>query len=354
MGVNTMAPKIAAVDLFCGVGGLTYGLIKAGIPVKAGIDMDVSCRYAYERNNGALFIHKNIKELDGMELKQLYPETTIKILVGCAPCQPFSQHTHKNRQRGEDEEWGLLYHFSRLIKQTEPTIISMENVPQIVKHKVFHDFTECLQSLGYHVFWKSVFCPDYGIPQKRTRLVLLASKLGDIEILPPTHKPSQYRTVKDAIGKLKPIKAGQVSKNDILHRSSVLEPINLERIKNSRPGGSWRDWDKDLRAKCHRRRTGKSYSAVYARMRWDKPSPTITTQFNSFGTGRFGHPTQNRAISLREGALLQTFPKKYKFLDSKSPFTIKKIGAHIGNAVPVRLGVIIGRSIKMHLERYGK
>jgi DNA (cytosine-5)-methyltransferase 1 len=230
----------------------------------------------------------------------------------------------------------------------------MENVPEIAKHEVFHDFTRGLEALGYHVFWKAVFCPDYGIPQNRTRLVLLASKLGDIDILPPTHKPSRYRTVRDAIGKLENIKAGQVSKIDPLHRSSVLEPINLERIKNSRPGGSWRDWDKDLRAKCHRRKTGKTYSAVYARMRWDKPSPTITTQFNSFGTGRFGHPTQNRAISLREGALLQTFPKKYKFLEPKSQFFIKKIGAHIGNAVPVRLGVIIGRSIKTHLERYGK
>jgi DNA (cytosine-5)-methyltransferase 1 len=349
-----MDSKIAAVDFFCGVGGLTHGLIKAGIPVRAGIDMDASCKYAYERNNGAVFIHKNIKEFDDKELNSLFPEKTIKILVGCAPCQPFSQHTHKNRQRREDEEWGLLYHFSRLIEQTKPTIVSMENVPQIVKHKVFHDFTERLQSLGYYVFWKPVFCPDYGIPQNRTRLVLLASKLGDIEILPPTHKPSKYRTVKDAIGKLEPIKAGKVSKSDPLHISSRLEPINLERIKNSRPGGSWRDWDRSLRAKCHRRRTGKTYSSVYARMNWNKPSPTITTQFNSFGTGRFGHPTQNRAISLREGALLQTFPKNYKFFDSKSPFFLKKIGAHIGNAVPVRLGVIIGRSIKIHLEQYGK
>ncbi len=352
--MNSMTSKIAAVDLFCGVGGLTHGLIKAGIPVSAGIDMDVSCRYAYERNNGTAFIHKNIKEFKDEELKKLYPKADIKILVGCAPCQPFSKHTHKNRQRREDEEWGLLYHFSRLIKQAEPTIISMENVPQIAKHKVFHDFTEGLQSLGYHVSWKFVFCPEYGIPQNRTRLVLLASKLGDIEILPPTHKPSEYRTVKDAISKLEPIKAGGVSKKDPLHRSSSLDPINLERIKNSRPGGSWREWERKLRAKCHRRRSGKTYHSVYARMSWDKPSPTITTQFYSFGTGRFGHPTQNRAISLREGALLQTFPKKYKFYDSKSPGFLKKIGAHIGNAVPVRLGVVIGRSIKTHLEQYAK
>ena len=348
-----MVSQITAVDLFCGVGGLTHGLIKAGIPVRAGIDIDVSCRYAYERNNGTAFIHKNIKEFEGEELKRLFPEAAIKILVGCAPCQPFSKHTQKNRQRGEDEEWGLLYHFSRLVKQTEPTIISMENVPEIMKHEVFHDFTEGLESLGYHVFWKPVFCPDYGIPQNRTRLVLLASKLGDIELLPPTHKPSKYRTVKDALCGLEPLKAGESSERDFLHKAPKLDPINLERIRNSRPGGSWRDWDRSLRAKCHRRRTGKTYSAVYARMSWDKPSPTITTQFFGFGTGRFGHPTQDRAISLREGALLQTFPKKYRFYDSKSPVFIRKIGAHIGNAVPVKLGTIIGRSIKAHIEQHG-
>lgn len=354
MKSNTIALEIAAVDLFCGVGGLTHGLIKAGIPVKAGIDMDASCKYAYEQNNRAVFVHKNITELNDTELKQLYPESALKILVGCAPCQPFSKHTHKNRQRSEDEEWGLLYHFSRLIERIEPMVVSMENVPQIAKHKVFEDFTKCLESLGYHVSWKRVFCPDYGIPQNRTRLVLLASKLGKIELLPQTYKKSQYRTVEDAIGKLEPIKAGRASKKDPLHRCSRLETTNLKRIRNSKPGGSWRDWDKSLRAKCHRKKTGKTYSAVYARMRWDKPSPTITTQFNSFGTGRFGHPSQNRAISLREGALLQTFPKKYEFYDSKSSFSIKEIRIHIGNAVPVKLGVIIGKSIKAHLEQHGK
>lgn len=349
-----MVLQVVAVDLFCGVGGLTHGLIRAGIPVSTGIDVDASCRYAYERNNGASFVHKNIEEITGEELSELFQKNAIKILVGCAPCQPFSKHTQKNRQRSEDKEWGLLYHFSRLVEETKPTIVSMENVPEIVKHGVFHDFIDTLRSLGYHVFWKFVFCPSYGIPQNRTRLVLLASTLGNIGILPPTHKPLEYRTVKDAIGKLEPIKSGEVSKKDSLHRSSRLSPINLERIRRSRPGGSWRDWQRNLRAKCHRRRTGKTYPSVYSRMSWGKPSPTITTQFYGFGTGRFGHPTQDRAISLREGALLQTFPRKYAFHDPKSPLFFKKIGAHIGNAVPARLGVIIGRSIKTHLEQHAR
>ena len=171
-------------------------------------------------------------------------------------------------------------------------------------------------------------------------------------MLPPTHKQEKYRTVKDAIVNLEPLKAGEVSKKDPLHKAPNLDAINLQRIKNSKPGGSWKDWERELRARCHRRRSGKTYSSVYARMSWDKPSPTITTQFYRFGTGRFGHPAQDRALSLREGALLQTFPKKYKFYDWKTPFSFKNIGAHIGNAVPVRLGLIIGKSIKKHLEQY--
>lgn len=354
MKQETNVLKPVAVDLFCGIGGLTHGLIKSGVAVAAGIDMDYSCKYAYERNNSAIFLHKNIKDLESHDLSKLFPDSSLKILVGCAPCQPFSKHTHKNRQRGEDDEWGLLYHFSRLVKKTEPTIVSMENVPQLQKHTVFNDFITTLESSGYHVFWRSVFCPDYGIPQNRSRLVLLASKLGTIEILPPTHKPSQYKTVKDAIGNLDPIMAGQGLETDLLHKSPNLDPVNLERIKNSKPGGTWKDWDTNLRAKCHRRKTGKTYSAVYARMSWDKPAPTITTQFYRFGTGRFGHPVQDRALSLREGALLQTFPKKYELFNPKTKFSFKKLGAHIGNAVPVRLGVIIGRSIQAHLEKYGK
>ncbi len=344
--------SIVAVDLFCGVGGLTHGLIKAGIPVKAGIDIDGTCKYAYESNNRAVFFQKDIKILDGKELKMLYSGSGIKILVGCAPCQPFSKHTHKNRQRNEDSEWGLLYHFSKLIRESDPTIVSMENVPQIVKHKVFNDFVEGLKEIGYHVSWSSVFCPDYGIPQNRTRLVLLASKLGKINLLNPTHKPTNYKTVADAIGNFESIEAGKSSNRDYLHRAATLAPINLKRIKKSKPGGSWKDWSKDLRAPCHQKESGETYSSVYARMTWDNPAPTITTQFFSFGTGRFGHPDQNRAISLREGSVLQTFPRKYKFLDKRTPMSFKKLGVYIGNAVPVRLGQIIGKSIIKHIESH--
>ena len=344
--------SIVAVDLFCGVGGLTHGLIKSGISVCAGVDLDESCKYAYEKNNKAKFIGKNIKEFTATELSGLYGNGDVKILVGCAPCQPFSKHTQKNKERDRDEKWGLLYYFLGLIKKSKPIVVSMENVPQIAKHAVFDDFVKGLEDEGYIVSWGSVFCPDYGIPQNRTRLVLLASKLGKIELLPPTHKRDEYKTVADTIGNFERIKAGKYSRKDLLHRAATLTSINLKRIRKSAPGGTWKDWNEELRAPCHRKETGGTYSSVYSRMQWNRPSPTITTQFYSFGTGRFGHPDQDRAISLREGAMLQTFPRKYKFLNKNTPLSFKKIGVYIGNAVPVRLGEIIGKSIIRHLREH--
>ena len=146
------------------------------------------------------------------------------------------------------------------------------------------------------------------------------------------------------------IKDGESCKTDTLHRASKLSKINKKRIKKSVPGGTWKDWDEKLRLSCHKKSTGQGYRAVYGRMEWGKPSPTITTQFYGYGNGRFGHPEQNRALSMREGAILQSFPPDYKFIDVNHPQTNRQIGVHIGNAVPVKLGEAIGRSILDHLE----
>lgn len=340
---------VAAVDLFCGIGGLTHGLIKAEIPVVAGIDIDKTCKYAYETNNDSDFICADITSLTGKDIINLYPKACIKILVGCAPCQPFSTHTQKYKSRSSDEKWGLLYSFSRLIREVKPDIVSAENVPAIARSKVFSDFVTELEFLGYNLFWDKIYCPDYGIPQSRKRLVLLASKFGPIDIIPATHTQEEYKTVRDVIGETKYIAAGEVPTYDPLHRTSRLGDINLKRIRQSKPGGTWKDWDEDLISPCHKRDSGKTYAGVYARMSWDNLAPTITTQFYNYGTGRFGHPEQDRALSLREGALLQTFPPDYEFVDPDLPFSIKRIGTHIGNAVPVDLGVVIGRSITEHI-----
>ena len=343
----------AVVDLFCGIGGLTKGLEQAGLNVVAGIDIDSSCAFAYEANNKAKFINKDISILDSNEIDDLYPKNSLRILVGCAPCQPFSTYSQRYRKDGRiDDKWKLLYSFAEIIKNVKPDIISMENVPQLSKENVFNDFINYLREYGYKVSWSLVYCPDYGVPQSRKRLVLLASKLGSIDIIPPMYTSENYVTVRDAIGDLPPIKAGECCPADPLHTSCRLSDINLKRIKMSTPGGTWRQWDESLQLKCHKKKTGSTFPAVYGRMCWDKPSPTITTQFFGYGNGRFGHPEQDRALSLREGAILQSFPPDYIFIDDHHPSNKHELGVHIGNAVPVVLGKVIGQSIINHLKEY--
>lgn len=339
----------AVIDLFCGIGGLTHGFVKENFNVVAGIDIDETCRYAYEENNKAAFINKKIEDVTGEYLNSLYPKGSKKILIGCAPCQPFSKYTSKVEK---DEKWGLLYHFARLIKEVKPDIVSMENVPDLIRHSVYKDFISELKRLEYKVIPKIVNCDEYGVPQKRRRLVLLATKSGVIELIKETHKNKPV-TVRDIIGKLKPISAGETCKTDKLHKARKLDVINELRIKNTPIGGGWQNWPKELMLKCHKRKTGKTYKNVYGRMEWSKPAPTMTTLCCGLGNGRFGHPEQNRAISLREAALFQSFPKYYKFVKSNetAKFTL---GRHIGNAVPVKLGKIIAKSIKQYLINYAQ
>ncbi len=342
----------SVVDLFCGVGGLSHGFFQEGFPIAAGIDIDEGCRYAYEANNDAPFVCRDVGSLTKIDVESLYPSSGARILVGCAPCQPFSTYNQKNN----DPNWRLLSNFGKLIKETVPDVISMENVPRLLSFRggdVFEDFKSILDSLEYYIDYGVLYGPDYGLPQTRSRLVLVASKLGPISLPKPTHK-NRHRTVKDAIGDLPPLTAGNAHYADSLHRASGLSKINLSRIRASKPGGTWRDWDKSLVAKCHTEETGRGYSSVYGRMRWDEPSPTITTQFFGFGNGRFGHPKQDRALSLREGAILQSFPKDYKFVPPGKPVEFKRIGRMIGNAVPVVLGQAIARKIKQHLKEYPK
>ncbi|MCL6360674.1 DNA cytosine methyltransferase [Pectobacterium polaris] len=342
--------KIKAIDLFCGAGGLTHGLKAAGIEVIAGYDIEESCRYAYEFNNKSVFFNRDITSLDGSELTKLYSDSDIKILAGCAPCQPFSTYS-RTKNNPKDEKWSLLYSFARLINQCQPDIVTMENVPGLINQKVFHDFINDLEKQRYFIDYRIVYCPDYGMPQTRKRLVLLASKIKPIFLLNATHNKSNYLTVRDAIGKLPMIEAGGRDPNDALHRSSTLSPLNLERIKASKPGGDWKDWPINLRANCHLKESGKYFRSVYGRMEWNEPSPTITTQCYGFGNGRFGHPDQNRAISLREAALLQTFPKNYRFHNKNENLDTASLAKMIGNAVPVKLGEIVGKSIIEHINK---
>lgn len=336
--------NIEAVDLFCGVGGLTAGLIQSGITVKAGYDIEPSCRFGYEHNNNAKFVLKDVADVTADEVNSWYSKGAVRLLAGCAPCQPFSTYSQA-RDATMDKKYPLLYHFARLIEEVSPELVTMENVPDVIKHQVYHDFVAKLEALGYSISANQVDCVQYGIPQTRKRHVLIASRLSDqISLIPPTYQ--QPVTVRDVISGLPPLQAGEHDELDALHYCAGLTAINLKRIKASKPGGSWHDWDEDLRVCCHKKASGKGYGSVYGRMEWDKPAPTMTTQCYGFGNGRFGHPEQHRAISLREAALFQTFPKDYQFFDEKSTtMNISQLGRMIGNAVPVRLGEVVGMSL---------
>ena len=344
--------NINAVDLFCGVGGLTHGIQRAGINVVAGFDIAKECQYSFEFNNDATFIYKDVKEIEDGEITALYPnDTDIKILMGCAPCQPFSAYSHRYKDsENRKQKMDLLDYFGKQVELVLPDIVSMENVPQMQKDFVFHNFVQLLKDNGYSVDWKVVYAPEYGVPQNRKRLLLLASKLGEIKLQEPLYSKENFPTVKDAISHLRPIKAGEVDKKDFLHRSRKLSDLNLERIRSSKPGRTWKDWDQKLLPECYKKSSGSSYRSVYGRLEWDKPSSTITTQFVGYGNGRFGHPEQDRALSLREGAILQTFPDDYQFVEKSEDVSFVKLAMQIGNAVPVKLGEVIGTSIIEHLE----
>jgi DNA (cytosine-5)-methyltransferase 1 len=349
--MNVAEKEVAAsvVDLFCGAGGLSYGFKSEALNVAAGIDIDEACRFPYEENNGAPFLRKDVGKLTASDLDGLFAPNTVRILVGCAPCQPFSTYNQKN----ENPDWKLLEAFGDLIDAARPDIVSMENVPRLLAFrggKIFDAFVEKLRAADYHVVWGVLYGPDFGLAQTRSRLVLLASMLGPIAMPVPTHDLKKHRTVKDEIGELPALTHGEIDEHDSLHRASRLSPTNAKRIASAKPGGTWRDWEPDLVASCHKVDTGKGYSSVYGRMTWSAPSPTITTQFYGFGNGRFGHPEQDRALSLREGALLQGFPRDYQFAAPGERIHFKKIGRMIGNAVPVTLASAIARAVKQHLK----
>ncbi|MDR0789474.1 MAG: DNA cytosine methyltransferase [Bacteroidales bacterium] len=346
--------SIEVIDLFCGIGGLSYGMLQSGMKIVAGFDIDKTCQYAYEHNNKAKFFYEDIKKVEGNFVSNLYHKTSVKVLAGCAPCQPFSAYAFKLKEK-DSNKYDLLYEFGRIAAAVLPEIITMENVPHIMNFKlkpVLKDFVATLESNGYKVSINKVFCPDYGIPQARKRLVLLASRYGEIELMPPTHTPDKYVTVKDTIGTLPPIESGEKCKTDPFHVSRALTSKNMQRIKATPYGGGWKDWDESLKLECHKKESGKQFGSVYGRMKWDAPSPTMTTYCVGLGNGRFGHPEQNRAISLREAALFQTFPFEYVFFPKGELVCMTKASRYIGNAVPPLLGKVIAESIKQHLNKY--
>lgn len=340
-----LSAPIAAVDVFCGAAGLSLGLKESGIHIVAGIDLDPACRYPFEQNIGARFVEKDVAALTPQAVRKLFGGAPVRLLAGCAPCQPFSGYT--TRRREIDGRWQLLLEFLRLAVAVRPEIVTLENVPRLAHLPLWAQFVTDLKAAGYSVSWDVVDAANFGVPQSRRRLVLLASTLGEISLPRPSAGASL--TVRDMIGGLPAVAAGERDARDPLHVARGLTPANVARIRASRPAGTWREWPKRMRLACHNTESGRTYPSVYGRMSWDRPAPTITTQFFGFGNGRFGHPEQDRAITLREGALLQTFPPDFKFVPEGKRVSSLAIGRLIGNAVPPALGRAIGTAIQDHV-----
>lgn len=349
-GASYQPSTISGIDLFCGVGGLTFGLAQSGIEITVGIDVDSKCQFPYEANNHSLFLNKDLRKVNGQELRGLFKKGTFRLLAGCAPCQPFSTYSQRGRQSRIDQKWDLLLDFGRIVKELKPDLVTMENVPKLREHSVFKSFLGFFAD--YHVWYNNIDCVHYGVPQTRKRLVLLASRLGPIGLIEPTHSGARRLNLRDAISELPRLAAGEAWPADPLHAACSLSTLNMRRIQASKPGGTWRDWPIGLRAKCHERVTGKTFPSVYGRMEWDTPAPTITTQCFGYGNGRFGHPDQNRAITLREASLIQTFPHDYKFISPGHSVRFNTLGRLIGNAVPVRLGRVVGESLVAHIKGF--
>jgi DNA (cytosine-5)-methyltransferase 1 len=337
--------RIEGVDLFCGVGGLSCGLAAQGVSVVAGIDVDPACQFPYEVNHkDAKFLLRDVTEFSGKELNELWSPGVLRLLAGCAPCQPFSSYA--NTATVDKAKWRLLQEFARLVDESRPDLVTMENVPRLQQAQPFKGFLRTLKRCGYQVAYAVLNAADFGAPQQRKRLVLVASLLGPISVPEPTHKGSKnWVTVQQAVGHLKKLKDGQSCKSDPLHIASALSDLNRSRIRASKPGGTWRDWPQQLVAACHKRESGKNSAGVYGRMEWDKPAPTMTTLCNGYGNGRFGHPEQHRGITLREAAIFQSFPETYRFAREGENVVIKTVARLIGNAVPPKLGEAVARAL---------
>lgn len=336
---------ITAIDFFCGAGGLTRGLLDVGIKVVAGIDIDEQCKDTYEKNNRpAIFLHADVRKLESKLIKQLVRGVSKRDLLfaGCAPCQAFSQQRKSGNRRSDAT---LLVSLAKLIGLFRPGQVLIENVPGLTKIKGFSAYQRFLRTLmlnGYNFDDGIMDAKNYGVPQNRRRYVLFAMRGGNPVLPKVTHgsggKP--YRTVRNAIKHYPPIAAGEEHPLFKNHAAAGLTRLNLRRLKHTpHDGGDRRSWPENLVLDCHRDGY-HGHTDVYGRMSWDAPAPTLTGKCNSISNGRYGHPVQDRAISLREAASLQTFRDDYVFYGSNLHVAIQ-----IGNAVPVRLAQALGRQV---------
>ena len=350
---------IKCVDFFCGGGGMSLGLSRAGIDVVGALDNDPDCRATYEANHpGSTFIQADITKA---KMSILESELGIRkdddnlLFVGCSPCQYWSiinGKTNSERKQKSHGSRNLLRYFLEFVRHYRPGYVLVENVRGIDKHRQesgLDDLTNFLYKKGYRWDDGVLEASRYGVPQSRRRYVLVASRvLPDIQLPEASKKISRVR---EYIGDLPAIKAGEVCRKDPLHRASGLSEKNLARVQMTPEGGLRDYWAKsNLIIPAYKGKDITFFRENYGRMAWDSPAPTITTKFFALSCGRFGHPEQHRAISLREGAMLQTFPKSYKFKTKSCQVTARLIG----NAVPPKLAKRIGKSLIKQAANNGR
>ena len=346
-----MLKQVVLADFFSGCGGTSLGFSKAGIEPVVAVDFDADAAETYQRNfPQAEVFPSDIRGLEPSAVRDALEPAgrAIRLFAGCAPCQPFAGH-QQNPTR-QDRRTGLLLTFLRFVQRLQPELIFVENVPGLKRLSVsggpFAEFVEEIEE-DYQVVHETITSADYGVPQLRRRLILLASRLGPIELPEPTHGPetgTAHRTVRDAIGFLPAIAAGEEHPTFSSHRASRLSDLNLQRIRATPEGGDRRNWPKSLWPDCHRG-DFRGHTDVYGRLNWDRPTPTLTTRCTSYSNGRFGHPEQDRALSDREAARLQTFPDEFEFSGS-----FVSQARQIGNAVPVVLAEHFGRLVIDHVR----
>ena len=334
--------EFLAIDLFSGCGGLSEGLRDAGFKVVAAFDNDVDAVAAYKLNHPHTKVFDgDIRKVDMVEVKKLLNGKPLHFLAGCPPCQGFSTMSRLNKKRSRrDPRNSLILEYLRFVRELKPLTIMMENVPGLVNYTLFKRVLTALQHLGYDPKFRPVKIQQYGVPQRRKRLVLVGSLLGDLQIAEPT---DETVTVREVIGHLESTR----KTTDPIHRIvKVHTPEVMKRIRATPKNGGSRADVPQFELACHKD-DKVGFRDVYGRMRWDAPSPTITGGCLNPSKGRFLHPERNRAISAREAALLQTFPRWYKF-----PREISKsaIALLIGNALPPKFSRIQSANVIEHLK----
>ena len=349
---------VKVFDFFSGCGGASQGFQDAGMEIAFGLDWDADAKCSFQLNfPAATFMAKDIRHVEEQIIYELVNHSRPHpiLFCGCAPCQPFSKQNTIRPQSSEDERFPLILEFLRFIERCKPDIVFVENVPGIQnvcpESEPINEFLQGLERAGYvNPAYGSVPLRRYGVPQSRSRFLLLASRHGAVNLPPETHGPGttnpEFETVRDWISDLPRIAAGEKHPLIADHRAARLSPLNIKRIRATPEGGGHRDWPEHLRLSCHRISGG--YTDVYGRMSWDRPASGLTTRCISYSNGRFGHPDQDRAISVREAACLQTFPMDFSFSGS-----LNSMARQIGNAVPVRLTKTVGLHVRNHLTKIG-